>query len=392
MRKQQPIIQEEGGAMDRRTFIKAMGALGVVTAAGISRPSVTSAKTVQEPTYKKFIVGEIPKYDATNNVFSRMSYDPDFLKLRALQGENMKDLVKADKPGHGLMEMSLRGASWAVAYSVNNVGGVYSWGGEGLYSWSPLGRFPFSPAGIKKLDVTDRDGITKWVKTAGRHFGAGLTGITEINRTWVYSHVYNNLTKKTTPVEIPPDYKYAVVMAIELDYKLMKQSPKLAAAAATGLGYSNMAVVAVSMAEFIRNLGYKAIPMGNDTALSIPLAVDAGLGELGRSGMLITEQYGPRVRLAKVFTDLPLVPDKPIDIGVQEFCESCGQCARECPGKAISAGKRTTEPASVSNNKGGMLKWPLNAYNCFKNWAEMGVDCTHCMAVCPKNQPPSNTV
>jgi reductive dehalogenase len=179
-------------------------------------------------------------------------------------------------------------------------------------------------------------------------------------------------------------------MAIEMDYAMMKESPKALSAAATGLGYSKMAVLSVSVAEFIRNLGYKAIPMRNDTALSIPLAIDAGLGELGRHGRLITEQYGPRVRLCKVFTDLPLVPDKPIDMGQQEFCENCGACAEECPGKAISAGKRTTEPASVSNNKGGLLKWPINAYNCFKNWypPKVGVDCTHCIAICTKNQPP----
>ena len=70
------------------------------------------------------------------------------------------------------------------------------------------------------------------------------------------------------------------------------------------------------LAEFIRILGYKAIPMGNDTSLSIPLAIDAGLGELGRHGLLITPEYGPCVRLCKVFTDLPLEPDKPIQFGV----------------------------------------------------------------------------
>jgi len=377
--------------MNRRTFIKTMGAIGAVVASGVTLTSTSSGKAVQEPTYKRFTVGEIPKYDATNNVFSRMTYDPDFLKLRSLQAENMKEVVKANKPGYGLMEMSFRGAAWAVAYSVGNVCGVYSWGGDGLYTWNPIGRFPFSPAGIIKLDVRDPEWITKWVKVAARYFGASLVGICEINRNWIYSHVYNNMTKKTTPLDIPSEYKYAVVMAIEMEYELMKESPKALSAAATGLGYSKMAVLAVSMAEFIRNLGYKAIPMGNDTALSIPLAVDAGLGEMGRHGLLITEKFGPRVRLCKVFTDLPLVPDKPVDLGIQEFCESCGVCAQECPGKAISSGKRTTEPASVSNNKGGLLKWPIDAYNCFKNWypPNIGVDCTHCISVCSKNRPPT---
>jgi ferredoxin len=375
--------------MNRRSFIKTMGFLGTILASGIKMSESASGKVIDQPTYKKFIVGEIPRYDATNHVFSRMMYDPDFIQLRAIQGKNMKKNIEINKAGFGLMEMGFRGATWSIQYSLGSASGTYSWGNEGLYSWNPLGRPPFSTIGMGKIELNERELITKWIKVAGRHFGASLVGICEINRNWIYSHVYNIFTKKTIPVEIPPEYKYAIVMAIEMDYFLIKESPKALSAAATGLGYSKMAITAVMMAEFIRNLGYKAIPMGNDTALSIPLAIDAGLGEMGRHGLLITEQFGPRVRLSKVFTDLPLIPDKPVDLGVQEFCESCGVCARECPGKAISSGNRSTEPASVSNNKGGLLKWSTNAYNCFKTWAELGVDCTHCISVCVKNRPPA---
>jgi len=118
-------------------------------------------------------------------------------------------------------------------------------------------------------------------------------------------------------------------------------------------------------ARFIRGLGYKAIPCGNDTALSIPLAIDAGLGELGRNGLLITPEFGPRVRLSKVFTDLSLVPDEPIEFGVVEFCEKCETCARYCPSQAIIYGERTTQPHNISNNMAGQLKWPVNVDRCF---------------------------
>jgi len=94
-------------------------------------------------------------------------------------------------------------------------------------------------------------------------------------------------------------------MAIEMDYGKFPTSD-VGMSAATGLGYSKMAFVSSLLAQFVRNIGYQALPCGNDTALSIPLAVDAGLGELGRNGLLITPQFGPRVRLCKVFTDLPL--------------------------------------------------------------------------------------
>ena len=51
----------------------------------------------------------------------------------------------------------------------------------------------------------------------------------------------------------------------------------------------------------------------NDTALMVPLG-NSGRAwvEYGRHGLLITKEFGPRVRLGKIFTDMPLAPDQPI--------------------------------------------------------------------------------
>ena len=73
--------------------------------------------------------------------------------------------------------------------------------------------------------------------------------------------------------------------------------------------------------------------MGNDTALSIPLAIDAGLGELGRNGLLITPEYGACVRLCKVFTDLPLEADRPVEFGLAEICQRCRRLRRGLRGR-----------------------------------------------------------
>jgi reductive dehalogenase len=177
-----------------------------------------------------------------------------------------------------------------------------------------------------------------------------------------------------------------VVLAIEMDYTMIRTSPSSVGAATAGLAYSQMAFVAGSLAQFIRDLGYTAIPSGNDTALNIPLAIDAGMGELGRHGLLITEEFGPRVRLCKVLTDLPLEPDPPTEFGVARFCEQCLKCARFCPGQAISHGERTDQPVNISNS-GGVLKWPVNADNCLGFWARNGATCANCIKVCPFNKP-----
>ena len=234
-----------------------------------------------------------------------------------------------------------------------------------------------------KAKVYNPVAMSKKIKSAGRFYGADLVGISRLNEFWIYSHSYNRLTGQNDPIRLPKKYKFAIVMAIEMDYDKIATSD-IEASAATGLGYSKMAFVSSLLAQFIRNLSYQALPCGNDTALSIPLAIDAGLGELGRNGLLITPQFGPRVRLCKVLTDLPLKPDKPIDFRVQEYCEKCKKCLENCPVHAISEDK-TTKAMTTSSNS-GILKWSVNGEMCFRFWCETGIDCNICIKVCPFNK------
>jgi len=163
----------------------------------------------------------------------------------------------------------------------------------------------------------------------------------------------------------------------------MCNSPGRLASAATGDGYSRMAQTAYKVAEFIRCLGYRALPAGNGTALSIPIAIDAGLGELGRNGLLVTPKYGPRVRIAKVITDMPILPDYPIKFGVTEFCETCMLCAEECPSASITKGPQSWKGPTVSNNP-GIFKWYAQQETCYDY---NGFSCSNCKMACPFNKP-----
>jgi len=135
-------------------------------------------------------------------------------------------------------------------------------------------------------------------------------------------------------------------------------------------------------------LGYKSIPTGNDTALSIPIAAQAGLGELSRMGSLVTEEYGSRVRLAKVFTDLEIKPDRPKSFGVWEFCKRCKKCADSCPSQAISfEDQPSVEPSTGSiSSHPGVKKWYQNNERCILQWERNGVACGVCLTVCPYNK------
>ena len=224
------------------------------------------------------------------------------------------------------------------------------------------------------------------IYTKAADIGADLVGICRAHPNLIYSHEYDLFQAEHRPLDLPEGCTHAIVMVIEMDYDTMKYSPDAIAGTATGLGYSKMAFLTNLVAAFIRGLGYRAIPSGNDTGLSIPLAMAAGLGELGRNGLLITEKYGPRVRICKVFTDLPLLHDTYRPFGVAPFCESCKKCADRCPSGAISHDEPTTQGPSFSNHS-GVEKWYIDPERCFLFWVKNWMDCSHCIKVCPFNKP-----
>lgn len=204
----------------------------------------------------------------------------------------------------------------------------------------------------------------------------------------IYSHEMDLVENEHRPIDLPKGCTHAIVMAISMDYESSRYSPDAIAGAATGLGYSQQAVVANYVAAFIRGLGYRAIPSGNDTAISIPLAIASGLGELGRNGLLIHPKFGPRVRLCKVFTDMPLKHDDFKPFGVEKFCITCKKCAIHCPSKSISFKDKPTQTQGPTiSNHSGILKWYINPEKCFLFWVKNWIDCNNCVMVCPFNKP-----
>ncbi len=336
----------------------------------------------------RYVVGKAETFDQKNEMFKRATWDPAMRDLaKAYYARFDGRAMPQERDGYTHKEMALAMAGWHIALDFGS--GQFT-GGEGLEAWEawPVGRTDTTrmPKGLK-LEAGGPAEATRAVKKAARLFGASLVGVCVLDRRWLYSHSYHTVKKEHKPVEIGKEYNYAIVMAYEMDYAGIKRAPGFIADAAVSTVYSRMSVTSALLAQYIRGLGYKAIPMSNDTANSIPLAIDAGLGELSRMGLLITPEYGPRVRLNKIFTDMPLIPDEPTDFGVWDFCMKCVQCARFCPGQAIMKAPPTAKTDNICNRE-GLLRWPLNAENCFAFMARTGSDCGVCIRVCPFNKPP----
>jgi reductive dehalogenase len=169
---------------------------------------------------------------------------------------------------------------------------------------------------------------------------------------------------------------------MEMDLNMIAASPKAPVIVETEKKYVEIAKISVIVADHIRRMGYDArahIAGSNYQAILPPLAWRAGLGEIGRIGILITERFGPRVRLGLVTTDLPLTPDSPRIFGVQNFCNICKKCANNCPAQAI--------PYEEKKEENGALKWVLNREACYRFWRKAGTDCAMCLYVCPYSKP-----
>lgn len=320
------------------------------------------------------------RFDQKNEMFKRSLWDEKMLP----HGMRFYREVKfQEKMGYRKIDYSFRNASWNLEWGA---GFGNSRSNSGLYSWEGVNdrirHYVKSGDPVK----ASPEQMSRNIKRTARYFGADLVGICQVHPNWVYSHEFNTITREHYPMELPEGCHNVVVLAIAMDYEGVQMSPTPVGGGIVGFGYSMMAFVANLMATFIRGLGYRAIPSGNDTALSVPLAMAAGLGEMGRLGFLITEKFGPRVRLCKIFTDLPLSYDTYRPFGVKEFCEVCKKCATKCPGQAIPHGDMTTEGHNISNQS-GILKWYVNAEKCFAFWAKNRSDCANCIRVCPFNKP-----
>jgi len=220
------------------------------------------------------------------------------------------------------------------------------------------------------------------IKEIVKYYGATEVGITKLDEYSYYSH-FGGLSEalgiNTYNKEIKEDYKTAIVFTVKMDLEMINRAPNFEELLATEEAYLKVAQVGARLSVYLKSLGYDAFLNSSEIYLSplVPLAYDAGLGEIGMSNHLVTIEHGDNVRLGAVFTNMELDIDTPVDFGLTEFCKHCALCLINCPSSAISH-----LPRMVNDRQ--FYKFDEN--RCFSIWSKAGTDCGVCIQSCPFTQ------
>ena len=211
-------------------------------------------------------------------------------------------------------------------------------------------------------------------------WGAIDVGVTELEPAHIYTHIGRGTGEWGS--EITLDHRWALAFIVEMDHRAVASAPEAPVVAESARQYVESARIAIQLASVIRDHGWpaRAHTDGNYRVIAPLVARAAGLGEIGRMGLLMTPRLGPRVRIGVVTTNLPLVSSSPgDDLTVLDFCAICRKCATNCPVGAISHDDRTPIDRG--------LRWAIDSETCYRYWNVIGTDCATCMKVCPYSHP-----
>lgn len=219
------------------------------------------------------------------------------------------------------------------------------------------------PMASTRHPVQDPHAMAAEVKDIARAEGASIVGVTGMIDEACYEHT-------------ALDYPNAICFGIPMDRLEMADIPHARAATEVLRVYKELAKTGNRIAARIRAMGWRAKSFADSNStdiLHIPLAVNAGLGMLGKHGSLICRESGSNIRLAAVLTDLPLAHDRPVDIGVEDLCATCRRCTIDCPPQAIGDRKQMVR---------GVEKWYVDFDKCVPYFSITG-GCAICIQVCP---------
>ncbi|ACZ61255.1 reductive dehalogenase [Dehalococcoides mccartyi] len=184
----------------------------------------------------------------------------------------------------------------------------------------------------------------------------------------------------------PHKCKYMITYTIPESEELLRRAPSNFAEATVDQAYSESRVIFGRMTNFLWALGKYICGGDCSNAHSIHTATAAwtGLSECSRMHQqTISSEFGNIMRQFCIWTDLPLAPTPPIDMGIMRYCLTCKKCADTCPSGAISHEDPTWERAFAPYCQEGVYDYDFSHAKCSQFWKQSSWGCSMCTGSCP---------
>jgi len=241
----------------------------------------------------------------------------------------------------------------------------------------------------RRVGVEDPAAMTRHIKAVARYMGADVVGVARAHPAFLYApgggrYVQDGTAgdeyQSNSPAELARRFPYIIQAATAWDYNKLQAHRHHIGDAAYHVSQMKGVLILKALEGYIKELGYTVL---RGVVTPQAAGVAGGIGELGRNGLVINKNFGARIHMPDpILTDLPLLPDEPVDIGVEDFCKICRKCANTCPTNSIPFGDKV-----VFN---GIEKYKINWLTCYKlrpyvhdYWGS----CLTCAAVCPFTKP-----
>ncbi len=239
----------------------------------------------------------------------------------------------------------------------------------------------------RRVAVDDPVAMSRHIKAVAHYMGAHVVGIAKAHPSFLYAgsrYVQDGTAEdayeQVGPAELVRKFPYIIQAVTAWDYQKLQAHRHHIGDAAYHVSQMKGVLILKALEGYIKELGYTVL---RGVVTPQAAGVAGGLGELGRNGLVINKDYGARIHMPDpILTDLPLLPDEPVDIAVEDFCKICRKCANTCPTNSIPFGDKV-----VFN---GIEKYKINWLTCYKlrpyvsdHWGS----CLTCAAVCPFTKP-----
>jgi len=202
-----------------------------------------------------------------------------------------------------------------------------------------------------------------------REIGVDLIGYTPVNEDFIFKNnkVYG---------------KNAIMLAQELKWEKVKTIPSVEFGIEFFRVYQELGEKVIELTNYLKEKGYKSEahhPFGGKMLYAYH-AVAAKLGIIGRSGLVLTPEFGPRQRWGAITTDADIPESTERDFSeMEDFCENCGACIKNCKGGAILENP-------IEKVEGSGIITRIDRSKCIDSLVN-NTFCSYCMRICSQGHP-----